>query len=200
MATSRSTPRVRLLAALMAAAVALVALSERPWLPGMPGNVAQWAGFACVVIAALWRIWASVFIAGYKDATLVTAGPYAACRHPLYAGSLLAALGIGLTTRSVVLACALPLISAIAHARAIAAEESLLLATHGRAFEQYRNEVPGFWPDFRRHTVPDTLLIQPVILRKSFLDAGSILGAWLLVCVADRLQAAGMTPTLLRLP
>jgi hypothetical protein len=31
-------------------------------------------------------------------------------------------------------------------------------------------------------------------------DAGSILSAWLLVCVADRLQVAGLTPTLLHLP
>jgi protein-S-isoprenylcysteine O-methyltransferase Ste14 len=200
MSRSRSTPRVRILAALMASAILLVAVSERSRLPGMAGQLAQWAGFGCVVIAALWRIWASVFIAGYKDATLVTAGPYATCRHPLYAGSLLAALGIGLTTRSAALAIALPVISAVLHARAVAAEESLLLASHGRAFEQYRNEVPKFWPAFSRYAVPETLLIQPAILRKAFLDAGSILGAWLLVCVADRLQAAGLTPTLLHLP
>ena len=57
-------------------------------------------GFLCVALACLGRIWASVFIAGHKDVELVTTGPYARCRHPLYSCSILGALGLGLTTRS----------------------------------------------------------------------------------------------------
>src|SRR4030095_10729083 len=63
-------------------------------------------GFVCVALACLGRIWTSAFIAGHKDTELVTTGPYALCRHPLYACSLLGAFGLGLTTRSPLL-CAI---------------------------------------------------------------------------------------------
>jgi protein-S-isoprenylcysteine O-methyltransferase Ste14 len=200
MTRSRSTPRVRLIAALLALAIGVVAVSERNALRGLAGDLAQLAGLACIVIATGWRVWASVFIAGVKDATLVSTGPYSACRHPLYAGSLLAIFGSGLATRSVTLTVLLLAVSAVLHARAVSAEDKLLSQTHGAAFDRFRREVPALWPDFRRYAVPESLTIQPQILRKAFFDAGSILGAYLLIRVADLLQTAGVTPTLLQLP
>jgi protein-S-isoprenylcysteine O-methyltransferase Ste14 len=200
MTTSRSTPRVRLLAASFLLAVVLVAVSQRDVLDGAIGRLAQLAGLACIVVAALWRIWTSLFIAGSKDTTLATAGPYAACRHPLYAGSLLAALGLGLATRSVTLATLLPLLSGILHARAIADEEALLRELHGAAYERYEREVPAIRPDWRRYSVPDSLTVHPHVLAKAFRDAGSILGAWMLVQLADLLQAGSLTPSLFQLP
>src|SRR5512139_3890388 len=107
MAVSRSTPRVRLTTALLLVLLVLVAISRRPGLDGFSGAALAFAGFACVACAALGRIWTSVFIAGYKDERLVMHGPYAALRHPLYALSLLATLGLGLTTRSATLTLAL---------------------------------------------------------------------------------------------
>ena len=200
MATSRSTPRVRLLTALYAASIGIVACSERDLLPGAAGRVLQLAGLACIVLAALWRIWTSVFIAGFKDATLVTTGPYSACRHPLYAGSLLLALGTGLASRSLVLIFALPTISAWLHSRAIAEEERFLAGLHSAAYEEYRRRVPMLWPDWTHYEVPAHLVIQPPILRKAFFDAGAMLAAWALIVVADRLQTGGVLPALLRLP
>jgi hypothetical protein len=35
---------------------------------------------------------------------------------------------------------------------------------------------------------------------KAFLDAGSLLGLYVLACVADLMQRSGVTPTLLSLP
>src|SRR5512139_3349585 len=107
MATSRSTPRLRLTVLLLAGAVALVAVSERTAAIGLGGLLLQLAGLTCVASAALGRVWSSVFIAGFKDAQLVRRGPYAALRHPLYALSLLAVLGMGLTTRSLAITAAL---------------------------------------------------------------------------------------------
>lgn len=200
MTTSRSTPRVRLMTAVFLLAVVLVAVSQRDVLDGAIGRLAQIAGLACIVVAALWRIWTSLFVAGSKDTTLATVGPYAACRHPLYAGSLLAALGLGLATRSVTLTLLVTAVSAFLHARAIAAEDAFLQERHGAAHDAYRRTVPALWPDWRGYSVPDSLTVRPRILAKAFFDAGSIVSAWALVQVGDLLQASGVTPTFFVLP
>ena len=200
MTTSRSTPRLRLTALLLLAVLALVATSERTAAAGLPGLLLQLGGLACIACAALGRIWCSVFIAGHKDARLVRDGPYSALRHPLYALSLLAMLGVGLTTRSAVLTAALLLASAALHARAARAEDRLLRSVHGEAFDRYAGTVNAFWPNRRACEVPATLEIRPRVLWKAFLDAGSLLGYWVLLVLADALQRAGIAPTWLTLP
>ena len=200
MTTSRSTPRLRLTALLLLGVLVLVATSERSSAAGLPGLLLQLGGLACIACAALGRVWCSVFIAGYKDAQLVCAGPYAALRHPLYALSLLAMLGIGLTTRSAVLAAALLAASAAVHARAARAEDRLLSSAHGAAFDRYAAAVSGFWPSWSAYRVPDVLEIRPRVLWKAFLDAGSLLGVWALLVLADALQRAAVTPTWMTLP
>jgi protein-S-isoprenylcysteine O-methyltransferase Ste14 len=200
MAASRSTPRVRFIAALLVLTIAGVAFAERTGLPRASAEAARLVAFALVAVAALWRLWASVHIAGFKDTVLVRSGPYSACRHPLYLGSLLAMLGIGIATRSIALAALLIAGSAVAHARAIREEDQFLRRAHGTAFERYCSEVPALWPDFSRYAVPEVLEVRPRVLWKAFLDAGSIIGACLLVVLADVLQVRGITPALLNLP
>jgi len=142
------------------------------------------AGLACVVIACLGRIWASVFIAGHKDVELVTTGPYARCRHPLYACSILAALGLGLTSRSLVLcAIVLVLISALV-IYAAACEEQFLLDAFPDEFKAYVAATPNkWWPGPRRVPLPEHLDVRPAVFWKSFLDAGSFFVLWLLVAM-----------------
>src|SRR5690242_8186278 len=106
MTDSVSTPRLRATFAIYLGLVAVTAV----WGPRQMGAAAYYAsgiaGFVCVALACLGRIWSSVFIAGHKDESLVTTGPYGRLRHPLYACSTLGALGLGLTSRSVLL-CAI---------------------------------------------------------------------------------------------
>lgn len=200
MATSRSTPRLRLTAALLVAALALVAVSERNFAGGLPGELMQLAGLACIACAVLGRIWSSVFIAGRKDTSLVRSGPYSALRHPLYALSLLGTLGTGLATRSVAITGALLAVFGWIYCRAARHEDALLARVHGEAFADYRREVPGFLPARLRYQVPESLEIQPRVLWKAFLDAGSLLGYYVLLRIADYLQVAGLAPTWFTLP
>jgi len=106
LSTSVSTPRIRLTQAMYALMVFTAALSDGRALAGDAALLAQAAGFVLVACGTLWRLWSAVFVAGRKDVEVVMEGPYARCRHPLYLGSLVAGLGLGLTTRSVVLATA----------------------------------------------------------------------------------------------
>ena len=200
MATSRSTPRLRLTVLLLAAVVALVAVSERTAAGGLPGLLLQLLGLACIGTAALGRAWTSLFIAGYKDAALVQHGPYALLRHPLYVLSLLAMLGAGLATRSLAITAALLLVFVAVHLRAARAEDRFLRSRHGAAFERYAASVPAFLPRRAPQAIPDAQQVRPRVLAKAFVDAGSLLGLWMLLVLADALQRSGVTPTWITLP
>jgi protein-S-isoprenylcysteine O-methyltransferase Ste14 len=200
MATSRSTPRLRLTALLLLGLLALVAVSARTAATGIAGELLQLVGLVCVGCAALGRIWTSVFIAGFKDAELVRRGPYAMLRHPLYALSLVAMLGVGLTTRSIAITLALLLVFGTIYVAAARAEDRFLQGAHGMAFARYAGEVRAFLPRWSASEVPEALEVRPRVLWKAFLDAGTLLGFWGLLILADALQRAGLTPTWLTLP
>jgi protein-S-isoprenylcysteine O-methyltransferase Ste14 len=200
MPSSSSTPRLRITVALLLLVLALVAVSERGWATGLAGVALQLAGLACIACAALGRVWSSVFIAGFKDEVLVRTGPYSALRHPLYVLSLFASLGIGLATRSLAISVALIVTLGAIHAAAARREDAVLHARHGVAFEDYRRDVAAFWPRGSSYQVPERLEIRPRVLWKAFLDAGSLLGYYALLVLADALQLAGVTPTWLSLP
>jgi protein-S-isoprenylcysteine O-methyltransferase Ste14 len=200
MPASRSTPRLRLTVALLAGTVALVAVSERPLAGSLAGEALSLLGFACMTVAALGRVWTSLFIAGFKDTQLVRGGPYAALRHPLYALSLLAMVGVGLVTRSLLLACALAVVFGLLLAAAARREDAWLCAAHGPDFDRYRREVRAFLPRGSVLAAPPSLEVRPRMLARAFLDAGTLLGLYALLRLADALQRAGVTPTLLALP
>jgi protein-S-isoprenylcysteine O-methyltransferase Ste14 len=200
MTTSASTPRLRLTQGLFAALLLISAVSGGRALEGLAGLFAQAAGFLLVLAGTLWRLWASVFIAGRKDAEVVRDGPYARCRHPLYLGSLVVGLGLGLATRSAVLSLAVPLLLALALAAAIRREERYLLERHGEAWRQYQTETPALWP---RLGMPATMASRPVelgIYRKAFLDAAAVLTLWMLIVLVDGWRMLAAWPTLFRLP
>ena len=87
MTESASTPRLRATFAIYLALVASTAVVGPDHVASTWYYLSGAAGFVCVALACLGRIWSSVFIAGHKDEELVTTGPYARCRHPLYACS-----------------------------------------------------------------------------------------------------------------
>jgi protein-S-isoprenylcysteine O-methyltransferase Ste14 len=200
MTTSRSTPRLRLTVVLLATVLLLVAVGEKPAVTGAMAVLLPWLGFALVVLAALGRLWASSFIAGRKDRTLVTAGPYARCRNPLYTCSWLAMLGIGLASRSLGLTLALAVAFAWLYARAARSEEALLETLHGEDFRRYARATPAFLPRAASAALPEDWAIHPPVFAKAFFDAASLLGFYALVRIADLAQQAGWLPTLLRLP
>ncbi len=203
MSTSASTPRLRLtllfyLILWLAAAFA----GPRPTSP-WASQLNEVLAWLIVGAAALGRIWCSVFIAGRKDAVLVTAGPYALCRHPLYALSILAAAGLGLGTGSLALTLLAVAVVAALLWRAARAEERLLLALHGARYAEYMARTPRFRPRLAALDAarpPERLEIQPRVLWKAFLDAGSVLLLLALIVLSRSLRDAGITPRLWPLP
>ena len=136
---SASTPRLRATFAIYLGLVAASAVIGPDAVSSTAYYVSGLLGFLCVALACLGRIWTSVFIAGHKDVELVTTGPYARCRHPLYACSVLGALGLGLTTRSVLLCVIVVVLIAALVIYAAACEEQFLADSFPEAFQAYES-------------------------------------------------------------
>lgn len=185
MTESASTPRLRATFAIYIGLVAATAV----WGPSQLGAGAYYstgiAGFLCVALACLGRLWSSVFIAGHKDVSLVTTGPYARLRHPLYACSILGALGLGLTSRSVLLCAIVVVLIAALVVYAAACEEQFLAEQFPDEFQAYAAAVPHkWWPSARPAVLPERIDVRPVVFWKAFLDAGSFFVLWLMVAMA----------------
>jgi protein-S-isoprenylcysteine O-methyltransferase Ste14 len=200
MTASASTPRIRLTRLIYLLVLAAAALSEGRAVPGDAGLLAQAAGFLLVAAAVLGRLWTTLFIAGRKQDELVREGPYSICRHPLYLCSVIASLGIALTTRSAVLIAALPALVGAIGWSAARREDRVLSQAHRADWPDYRDAVPAFWPVWSRHRMPDRVSVPPGIYRKAFLDAASFLALWLAVLLLETLRAGGAWPALFRLP
>lgn len=200
MSAPDSAPRLRMHQLIYALALAAVAGTGGRRIDGSVGLAAQAVGFVLVAAAVLWRLWATLFIAGRKAAAIVREGPYAACRHPLYLGSIVAAAGIGLTTRSLVITIALPVLIGALAIMAARREDAALAAAHGDAWRAYRSATPAIWPAWRRMHSPGLVAVPPAIYRKALLDAATFLALWLLVLLLETLRSAGAWQPVLRLP
>jgi protein-S-isoprenylcysteine O-methyltransferase Ste14 len=200
MTRSPNTPRIRLTQTWFAALVVASALAGRTPLPLLYDRLVGAAALLLVTAAVLGRIWCSAFIAGRKDAQLVTEGPYALCRHPLYLLSLVGAVGLGLATRSLTLTLASTGLLGALLGVAARREELRLASLHGAAFVQYAAVTPGCWPRWRAWKMPASIELPPAIFWKAFLDGGSFVLLYLLVDAARALREVGVFPTLLALP
>ena len=195
------SPRVRLTHALYLVLLVLVATSDGRFIQRGWALPAQSPGFLLVTAGVLGRMWTTVFITGRKDVQLVRDGPYSVSRHPLYLCSIVAAIGIGLTTLSLSRTVLLPLLVGIIVIIAARREDAVLLAAYGAAFREYRDRVPVFWPACSQwQPSPATVLVQPGIYRRAFQDAAAFLCLWLLILVLESLHAGGAWPTLFQLP
>jgi protein-S-isoprenylcysteine O-methyltransferase Ste14 len=185
MTESASTPRLRATFAIYLALIAATAVVGPREIPAGWHYLAGLTGFVCVALACLGRIWCSLFIAGHKDEVLVTTGPYALCRHPLYSFSLLGALGLGLTSRSALLCIAVVVLIAALVIYAASCEEQFLADAFPEEFKAYLAATPNKWiPQSARAQLPAVLDVRPLVFWKAFLDAGSFFVLWVLVAVA----------------
>jgi protein-S-isoprenylcysteine O-methyltransferase Ste14 len=130
-------------------------------LCGKPSAFSVAVGLPLAIAGELIRCWA----VGYAGATtrndavtapeLVTAGPYAYVRNPLYVGNFITALGyaVAFTGRNApaaklaLLAASLGTMLGV-YATIVPYEERFLRATFGEEFERYSERVPPVFPNF----------------------------------------------------
>jgi protein-S-isoprenylcysteine O-methyltransferase Ste14 len=127
----------------------------------------------CILVAggALGRVWCSLYISGYKNGTLITSGAYSIMRNPLYFFSLIAVVGVGLVTKTLLIPLAFFLIFILYYPGLIKSEEKRLAAIHGAGFEEYVKNTPSFFPKISLLTEPDSYLVNPKVFKRELYRA-----------------------------
>jgi protein-S-isoprenylcysteine O-methyltransferase Ste14 len=146
---------------------------RRGWLPwlvlpllAVPSRSEMRSGWSSVVAVCFWlglgesiRVWA-VGYAGSRTRTrarsgrlkdLVTGGPYAHVRNPIYLGNCLLAVGILLLFDRWGVAMPLLLAVLLCYHLVVLWEEQLLGAAFGEGYRRYRCSVPRWVPRLRRY-------------------------------------------------
>ena len=184
--------------ALLAAPAALLAAF------GKPSAFSVTVGLPIAIAGELLRCWA----VGYSGVTtrgesvtapkLVTAGPYAHVRNPLYVGNFITALGFAIAftgknsarTRAALIASSLGTMLGV-YATIVPHEEAFLRSEFGEAFDRYCERVPPVIPQLE--PMPDGAgEWQPSVIKdaesKTFATFGAMLVALALKALrTDRL-------------
>lgn len=158
--------------AFVIAIVVVLLLGESYWGKHELIDITLFAS-GCILasIASLGRAWCALYIAGYKNNTLITAGPYSISRNPLYFFSLIGAIGVGFATETFLIPLTLLIVFLLYYPGVIRGEEKRLAKAHGEAFEAYRKKVPSFFPKFSLFQEPDTYVVNPKVFRKNISNA-----------------------------
>ena len=108
-------------------------------------------GLAPVVAGAALRTWGTGHLV--KNERFTVTGPYAYLRHPLYAGTILVAVGFAIMLGGVAsllaLAIVLPWFALHYLPRKERVESRRLEDRYGEAYLRYREAVPALWPSPR---------------------------------------------------
>jgi protein-S-isoprenylcysteine O-methyltransferase Ste14 len=188
-----ATSRVAAGALLALAAVTRHAWPEDSWVD----FTLEISGLILVLMAVIGRSWCTLYIAGRKDRVLVTEGPYALCRNPLYFFSALGAVGVAAGTETLTFMAGVALIFALYYPYVIREEEKKLLALHGERFAQYRREVPAFFPRLaalRSFREGEELTVNPRLFRKHLFSAIWFVIAYLVVHSLEWFHEKQMLP------
>lgn len=135
------------------AALRWIARLDRPLVPASALESSRAAGLALTVAGLGLAVWAKARLGRWFSGTfgvqpgheLVTDGPYAITRHPIYTGLLAAVAGSALVWDSA-LTLALAAVLVVPFARHTAIEETLFVGHFGDAYRRYQRRVPRLVP------------------------------------------------------
>lgn len=157
--------------------IVLIMITGSAWEGGLAlaGSVLFCLGLSLATLAAAGRLWCSLYIGGRKTRVLVTQGPYSICRNPLYLFNLLGAMGVALTTKTLLFPAVVFVGFAGYFPWVIAHEEKKLTDRHGAAFAAYAALTPRFWPNLTKLSEPESYQVKPIIFRNHLFSAGGFI-------------------------
>jgi protein-S-isoprenylcysteine O-methyltransferase Ste14 len=176
----------------------LVLTSASGWeIAGSPlvGDVMFVAGALLAVAGFFGRLWALCYIGGRKKRQLITDGPYAMCRHPLYFFSLVGGVGLALCTERLAIAGLFVATCLLLVPLAIRSEDNFLAARFP-AYEEYRRAVPALLPRPGLLRPPEDVVVEGRSLRRGLLEGAGFLAVVGILELIEALQVAGMLPYL----
>jgi protein-S-isoprenylcysteine O-methyltransferase Ste14 len=145
-------------ALVFAAAIALLSLGNLPWTflyrAILPQGLATFFAGAAVTLAGLaFAVWARMHLGANwsrsvtvkQDHELITSGPYALVRHPIYTGILTGFLGSAMAEGQVRSLIAFLLVAIILWVK-LRLEEQWMRSEFGETYEAYARRVHGLVP------------------------------------------------------
>jgi protein-S-isoprenylcysteine O-methyltransferase Ste14 len=160
----------------------------------------EMSGLFLLTICSIGRLWALLYISGYKKLELITEGPYSMVRHPLYVFSLIGAIGIGLASENILVLAALVIFYLLYYPLTILVEEKKLVDKFDQAYLDYIKRTPRFLPKLSLYKGSAQYQINTDIFAKKL-----VLGMWfiwifIILHIIEMLQQSGHIPVLLRVP
>lgn len=115
----------------------------------------RWLGFVIGLLAVLFWIWTQVYLDTQWSAQLqltqghhlVTSGPYARIRHPLYAGMIGWCIALALLTANWIF-LAICVLSVAMLLRRVPREEQMMLEAFGDEYKAYMQRTGRYFPKF----------------------------------------------------
>ncbi|MBN1402976.1 MAG: isoprenylcysteine carboxylmethyltransferase family protein [Opitutales bacterium] len=153
---------------IVAVLILLLAIATTPnGYESIHGEFMEITGFGLLIIAALGRIWCSIYISGRKDKVLCTDGPYSISRNPLYFFSFIGVLGFSLALQSLTILLLSSITYLLLYRHVIISEEVRLKELFGGQFEAYVKSTPRFFPSTGKYRFVEAQVIKPQIIEKS---------------------------------
>ncbi|MBC2601537.1 methyltransferase family protein [Puniceicoccus vermicola] len=172
--------------------VILFALTMVPRTLGSPlGEGLEFCGYFLLVLAAVGRIWCSIYISGRKNRELCVEGPYSLCRNPLYFFSFLGVAGFGFALQSGLLALGCSSLFLAFYAFVIRKEEVRLSQIFGADFEKYVANTPRFFPHFKGYSRVESLVIEPRVVERSLSEVVWFLFAIIAIDLIEAIHESG---------
>jgi len=182
--------------------VVFVAVFVRPrWsVESTTGFVMEFGGYLLLLAGLVIRIWCTFYIGGRKSKELIVEGPYSICRNPLYIGSFLLAVGVGLCFENLLMLLLVPVIIIPAHIIAAQIEEAHLESKFGEQYHIYKQKVPRFWPRFSNYSSSDTIEVNVHSIRRIAMDTVGVLLLPEIEDLLELLHEHGVIPVLWHFP
>lgn len=156
-------------------------------------------GCILVAVGSLGRVWCSLYISGYKNNTLITLGTYSILRNPLYFFSLIAIIGVGLVTKTLLIPLVFIVLFATYYPGLIKSEEKRLLMIHGEGFKEYAKNTPSFIPKMSLLNEPEAYTVNPRIFKREIFRAFWFVSSIGIIGLLKALTETGILPVYLHI-
>jgi protein-S-isoprenylcysteine O-methyltransferase Ste14 len=181
--------------------ILLVTFTAAPYKEGSLTDILfETFGLFLLTVCSMGRLWALLYISGYKKLELITEGPYSMVRHPLYVFSLIGAIGIGLASENILVLAALVIFYLSYYPLTIFVEEKKLTEKFGQSYLDYIKCTPRFLPKLSLYKGSAQYQINADIFVKNLANGMWFIWIFILLNFIETLQETGYIPVLLRVP
>ncbi len=157
-------------------------------------------GLFLLTVCSIGRLWALLYIGGYKKRELITEGPYSIVQHPLYVFSLIGAIGIGVASGNILVLAMMVIFYLLYYPLTILAEEKKLTKKFGQAYLDYIKITPRFLPKLSLYKKDVQYQINADIFVKSLANGMWFIWIFIILDFIEALQYTGYIPVVLKVP